>query len=332
MEDSVRRSESKMNNKRPETEVVLNTRGISKSYGKLEALSDLSFEVNAGEIVGLLGPNGAGKTTAIRVLSTILPADRGRFTVMGIPDSRPEEIRAIIGVLPESNGFPMCMTGEEFLTYMGRLYGQSKKLAREKAVQRLRLFGLEKAGRARIATYSRGMRQRLAIARSLINDPKILFLDEPTLGFDPVGQREMLQVIRDAAEVNQVAVILSSHLLEVVEAICSRVLILNHSHVVAEGTVAEIKQQVSVPHTCRIRVSSEATQQALSALSAMQDVEAGLTADRKNELFVSIQGQSGEVDMNAILQHLIQAGVPIEAFSRDSMRLSDAFLSMIEEV
>lgn len=110
---------------------------IAKSYGQLEALTDLTLEVRAGEILGLLGPNAAGKTTAIRVLTTILPASRGHFTVMDIPDSRPEEIRALIGVLPESNGSPMAMIGADFLTYMGRLYGQSKTRAEAKVAEQV---------------------------------------------------------------------------------------------------------------------------------------------------------------------------------------------------
>jgi ABC-2 type transport system ATP-binding protein len=323
--------EHKVTHRLSNNNVVLHAQGISKSYGSLEALTDLSFEMRAGEIVGLLGPNGAGKTTAIRILSTILPADRGQFTVTGIPDSRPGEIRARIGVVPESNGFPNYMTGEEFLSYMGRLYGQSRKLAREKAIELLIMFGLGRVGRSRISTYSRGMRQRLGIARALINDPVVLFLDEPTLGLDPVGQREMLQVISAAAEVSQVAVVLSSHLLEVVEDICTRVMILNHGRIVAEGTVAEIKRQVSVARTCRIQVPPETVQKALSVLSAIKGVEANLFSNRKDELVISIQGQTGD-GMNDILQRLIQAAVPIETFNRDSMRLSDAFLSMIEEV
>ena len=211
-------------NDRSTNHVVLNAEGVGKKYGTLAALTDLNFEMRAGEILGLLGPNGAGKTTAIRILTTILPATQGNFSVMDIPDSRPEEIRALIGVLPESNGFPLHMSGVEFLTYMGRLYGRAKADAANKAADLLRLFGLEKASRQRIATYSRGMKQRLAIARSLVNDPKVLFLDEPTLGFDPKGQREMLQVIQEAAAVGGTAVLLSSHLLEVVETICHRIL------------------------------------------------------------------------------------------------------------
>jgi ABC-2 type transport system ATP-binding protein len=313
-------------------DVVLNAQGIAKSYGQIQALDGLTLEVRAGEILGLLGPNGAGKTTAIRVMTTILPASRGHFTVMGVPDSRPEEIRALIGVLPESNGFPLAMTGADFLIYMGRLYGQSATRAETKATELLSLLGLENARRARITTYSRGMKQRLMIARSLVNDPKLLFLDEPTLGLDPKGQQEMLQRIREAAEVKRVAVILSSHSLEVVEAICHRVLILNRGRVIAQGSVAEITRRVAVPHACRIQFPAEAVPKALSVLSAMAGVTVERHANRLDELIVSFQGTRDDADMNAVVQHLIQAGVPIQAFSRESVRLSDAFLSMIAEV
>ena len=313
-------------------DVALSAQGIAKSYGQVQALDGLTFEVRAGEILGLLGPNGAGKTTAIRVLTTIYPASRGHFTVMDVPDSRPEAIRALIGVLPESNGFPTGMTGGDFLAYMARLYGQSRARAETRATELLRLLGLEDARRARITTYSRGMKQRLMVARSLINDPKLLFLDEPTLGLDPRGQQEMLQRIREAAEVKRVAVILSSHSLEVVEAICHRVLILSRGLVIAQGSVAEITRRVAVPRTCRIQFPAEAVPRALSVLSAMAGVTAERHANRQDELIVSFQGTRDDGDVNAVLERLIQAGVPIQAFSRESVRLSDAFLSMIGEV
>ena len=312
-------------------DVVLNAQGIAKSYGQVQALDGLTFEVRAGEILGLLGPNGAGKTTAIRVLTTIFPASRGHFTVMNIPDSRPEAIRALIGVLPESNGFPTGMTGGDFLAYMGRLYGQSKTRAETKATELLGLLGLENARRARITTYSRGMKQRLMVARSLVNDPKLLFLDEPTLGLDPKGQQEMLQRIREAAEVKRVAVILSSHSLDVVEAISHRVLILSRGRVIAQGSVAEITRRVAAPHTCRIQFPAEAVAKAVSVLSAMAGVTVERHANRQDELIVSFRGTRDERDINAVLERLVQAGVPILAFSRESVRLSDAFLSMIGE-
>lgn len=319
-------------NESEKNRIVLNVHEISKAYGAVKALDDLSFEVRGGEIVGLLGPNGAGKTTAIRVLTTILSADRGHFSVMGVPDARPEEIRAFIGVLPESNGFPNAMTGMMFLTYMGRLYGRSAQQAQKKAANLLSLFGLSDAAHQRIATYSRGMKQRLAIARSLINDPKVLFLDEPTLGFDPKGQREMLQIIQEAAREHQVAIILSSHLLEVVEAICDRVIILNNGRPVASGSIDEIKQKVAIPHTCRIQIANGEMKTAVSTLSALDGVSAERHANQSRELIVTMQGTPNGSDFNAVLRQLIHAGVPIEGFSKDTTRLSDAFLSMIEEV
>jgi ABC-2 type transport system ATP-binding protein len=309
---------------------VISACGIGKAYGEVQALNNLTFELRAGEILGLLGPNGAGKTTAIRVLTTILPASRGDFSVMGVPHTRPQEIRASIGVLPETNGFPAGVSGEGFLVFMGRLHGRSKSYAEAKAGELLELVGLANVRRARVSTYSRGMRQRLMIARSLIDDPKLLFLDEPTLGLDPGGQQDILQTVRQAAEVNRVAVILSSHSLDVVEAICHRVLILTRGRVIAQGSVAEITRRAAVPHTCRIQISPESASRALSVLSAMPSVWVERHPKRQDELIVT--SSPDDDDMNEVLENLIEAGVPIQAFSRESARLSDAFLSMIAEV
>ncbi|RPJ38945.1 MAG: ABC transporter ATP-binding protein [Planctomycetaceae bacterium] len=320
-----------MSSEPSDASLVLSAHHLSKDYGSQQAVIDLSFELRQGEIIGLLGPNGAGKTTAIRVLSTILPATSGHFTILGIPDSSPEKIRAVIGVVPESNGFPRSMTGEEWLIYMGRLYGHSTAQARKKASELLHIVGLESAGRARIFTYSLGMRRRLSIARALINAPRILFLDEPTLGIDPVGHREILQVIRDAAEINKVAVIFSSHLLGDVENICSRALVLKRGRVIAEGTVSNIKQRVSVAQTYRIQVAPEAIPAVHSLLSAREDVELVPRSNHEGEIVISNKDSAGNVDVNEILHQLMQQGIVIEAFSRDSMSLSDAFLAMVEE-
>jgi ABC-2 type transport system ATP-binding protein len=315
-----------------EAEVVLSAQSLHKSYKNMEALTDFSCAMRAGEIIGLLGPNGAGKTTAMRILSTIFPPDRGDFSVMGIPHTRTEEIRSLIGVLPESMGFPMYMTGEEYLTYMGRLYGLSPQAAETKAMELLTLFGLAIAADSQIATYSRGMRQRLGIARTFVNDPKLLFLDEPTLGFDPKGQREMLQVVKNAAAVNRVAVMISSHQLEVIEEICSQVLILNRGRLVAAGKISDIKQKIPTLPACRIEVSPGTMQRALEILTRMEDIKIEREPSQQNEILVSMHGGDGTNTVNAILQSLTQAGVSIESFTRERVSLSDAFLSMIEEV
>ena len=225
----------------------LEVHGLRKAYGALIALDDLSFEAGAGEVVGLLGPNGAGKTTAIRVLTTILAPSGGTFTVAGVPHTRPAEIRRRVGVLPESAGYPGQQTGAEFLRFHARLFGHSRASAGATAGELLDQVGLADRGSMRISAYSRGMRQRLGIARALVNDPEVVFFDEPTLGLDPAGQRQVLALIEAIARERRATVLLSTHFLGEVEDTCSRVLILNRGRVVAAGTVSEVTRRAAAP-------------------------------------------------------------------------------------
>jgi ABC-2 type transport system ATP-binding protein len=223
--------------------MTLEAHAVTKAYRALVAVEELSFTAEAGEVIGLLGPNGAGKTTAIRVLTTILAPTSGNFAVAGIPHTRPAEIRRRVGVLPESAGYPEQQTGIEFLRYHARLYGHSRASADATAAVLLRDVGLADRQSSPISTYSRGMRQRLGIARALVNDPAVVFLDEPTLGLDPAGQEQIMRVIEGMARERAATVVLSTHLLAEVEEVCSRVLILNRGHLVADGTVAEVTQR-----------------------------------------------------------------------------------------
>jgi ABC-2 type transport system ATP-binding protein len=223
--------------------MTLEAHAVTKAYRALVAVEELSFTAEAGEVIGLLGPNGAGKTTAIRVLTTILGPTSGSFAVAGIPHTRPAEIRRRVGVLPESAGYPEQQTGIEFLRYHARLYGHSRASAGATAAVLLRDVGLADRQSSPISTYSRGMRQRLGIARALVNDPAVVFLDEPTLGLDPAGQERIMRVIDGMAREHAATVVLSTHLLAEVEEVCSRVLILNRGHLVADGTVAEVTQR-----------------------------------------------------------------------------------------
>jgi ABC-2 type transport system ATP-binding protein len=247
---------------------AVEVRGVAKRYGSLMAVADLSFEAAEGEILGVLGPNGAGKTTAIRVLTTILAPTRGTFAVAGIPHTRAAEIRRRIGVLPESAGYPEHQTGEEYLRYHARLYGRSRAGARAVAAVLLDEVGLADRARSLISTYSRGMRQRLGIARALVNEPQVVFLDEPTLGLDPAGQRQMLAIVRRIAQERGATVLLSTHLLAEVEETCSRVLILNRGRAVALGTVAEVAARAAAPRAARLSIPAADKERALRALAA----------------------------------------------------------------
>jgi len=216
---------------------TIEANALSKRYGARNALVGLTFAGEPGEVIGLLGPNGAGKTTTIRVLTTILEPSGGTFTVSGVPGDQPQRIRQLIGVLPESAGYPGGQTGAEYLVYAARLFGSSRRAARDVAERLLAEVGLADRAGARISTYSRGMKQRLGIARALVNDPAVVFLDEPTLGLDPAGQREILAGIREIGR--GATVVLSTHILTEVEQVCDRVLILDHGKLLAAGPLEQ---------------------------------------------------------------------------------------------
>ncbi len=204
---------------------VLVAHDLRKSYGLRHALQGLTFSLKAGRILGFLGPNGAGKTTSIRILTTMLKPESGHFVVDGITSEHPSMIRRRIGVLPENLGFPRQMTGLEYLVFFGQLNGLSTADARAQAVTLLDDVGMARRGRSLIGTYSHGMKQRVGIARALVNDPVVVFLDEPTLGLDPRGQQELLDLIQRVARERNTGVVLCSHLLSEIENVCDDVIL-----------------------------------------------------------------------------------------------------------
>lgn len=301
--------------------VTLEARELSKWFGSRTAVDSVSFTVHEGEVVGLLGPNGAGKTTTIRMLSTILSPTGGDYAVAGVPSTRPADIRARIGVLPESAGYPAFQTGLEYLMYHGRLYGLSRAEARQTAVRLLKQVGLADRAQSRIATYSRGMRQRLGIARALVNNPSVVFLDEPTLGLDPAGQREILTLVRTIAEARGTTVVLSTHTLPEVEQVCSSVLILNQGKVLASGSVSEVTStEAAGGQSGRLRVPPEEMARAAEVLRRVPGVSVEVSKD-----VVTVTSADG---MNNALSAVLNAGLTVVAFEVDGARLSDAFLAM----
>jgi ABC-2 type transport system ATP-binding protein len=311
---------------------ALSVHGLRKSYGGLLAVESLNFEVAAGLVLGFLGPNGAGKTTAIRMLSTILSPDAGSFTVAGVPHTRPAEIRRRIGVLPESAGYPQGQTGEEWLTFHGRLFGQSRATARATARRLLAEVGLGDRASTLVSGYSRGMRQRLGIARALLNDPQVVFLDEPTLGLDPSGQLQMLELVRRMVREHGVTVVLTTHMLAEVEQTCDRVVIMNRGRVVADGTVAEIAQHAVVRRRGVLRVPPTLRTRAVQLLNAI-DLSAAATGNgHGGEVEVRVPaGIAPEDAATRALRGLLEAEVPVLGLELDGDRLSDAFLAVTEE-
>ena len=308
---------------------VLVAEHLKKYYGPRLALRDLSLTLEAGRILGFLGPNGAGKTTSIRILTTIMEPDGGTFTVDGISHERPQEIRRRIGVLPESFGLPKQLTGIEYLTFFGQLYGRSAREAREYGLQLLEEVGLGKRGKSLVGTYSHGMRQRIGIARALVNDPRVVFLDEPTLGLDPRGQQELNELVKRIARERNAGVILCSHMLPEVEAVCDDVVILSSGEVIARGPVADVTGKAE-RNVIRVRVpvsAAEDAQRALEALAPVRRVVAG--TGQPGWLRVEVDDAGAENHLNnRILDGLIRGGIPILGFEPQGGRLQDVFLDL----
>jgi ABC-2 type transport system ATP-binding protein len=311
-----------------ETALAIDARGLRKSYGGKVAVESLDMRVAAGTVVGFLGPNGAGKTTVIRVLSTLLAPDEGSFAVAAVASSNPVEIRRRIGVLPESAGYPLAQTSEEWLVYHAELFGASGAAARETAQRLLAEVGLAERSRSRIANLSRGMRQRLGIARALVNDPSVVFLDEPTLGLDPLGQRQVLDLVSRIARERNVTVVFSTHTLAEVEQVCSRVLILNRGRLVADGTVADVVHSAAAPRSGVLVVPADDRQRAIEVLTA-QRIPATAGASRPDEVELTLPADvTIEAASTALLNGLLAAGVPVLGLTFEGGRLSDAFLAV----
>ena len=333
----MQRDEFKPVNAAPE---ILVAEGLRKSYGPRRALQGLTFSLRAGRVLGFLGPNGAGKTTSIRILTTMLEPEAGHFTIDGIGPQRAQEIRRRIGVLPENLGLPRQMTGLEYLIYFAQLYGQTAAQARKTALDLLAVVGLQQRAKSLIGSYSHGMRQRIGIARALVNDPLVVFLDEPTLGLDPRGQQELLELVQRIAHERNTGVILCSHLLWEIEDVCDDVVILNRGQIVARGAVADVigrvEQHIILGNALRVQVPSACLAQAQRVLADMPHIMnvrplRELEGWLRLELLGVDNGDRAYQINNKILRALIRAKIPILAFEVEGGRLQDVFFQLTEE-
>ena len=313
------------------TSVTLKAVGLTKRYGSRSAVEDISFVACSGDVVGLLGPNGAGKTTTIRLLTTMLAPTSGTFWVAGQPATASTELRRRVGVLPENNGYPRHQTGREYLRYHARLYGMSSGAAVGVSDRLLAELGLNERAGSPISGYSRGMRQRLGIARALVHDPAVVFLDEPTLGLDPAGQSQVLAIIRDIAQGRGATVVLSTHTLPEVEEVCSSVLILDRGKVLVSGSVGEVIEMAVVERSAQLRVPGEHVQRASLALAGVPGLSVEVVEGQPDVLSISLRASPGGPSiragnaMNPAVVAVAEAGVPILSFQVEGARLADAY-------
>jgi ABC-2 type transport system ATP-binding protein len=219
--------------------------GITKRYDAITAVDNVSFDVMEGEIFGFLGPNGAGKTTLIRMLTTLLKPTEGNAIVGGCDVVKnPEEVRRQIGVVPQAMTSDLDLTGYENMDIYGRFYGISSRERKERIKYILDMVGLTARAHDLVASYSGGMRRRLEVGRVLVHQPKILFLDEPTIGLDPQSRRVVWDFLRKLIEGDSMTVFLTTHYMEEAEALCNRIAIIDSGQIIAIGSPDELKSQI----------------------------------------------------------------------------------------
>ncbi len=225
----------------PTTPWMIETRGLSKHFGETMAVDKLDLQVRAGEIFGFLGPNGAGKTTTIKMLVGLLRPSSGQAHIGGYDiQGQPLQAKALIGFVPDTPFLYEKLTGLEFLRFVGRLYSLDPQQAGRQAQELLEMFALSERANDLVQGYSHGMRQKLALAAALIHEPRVFFLDEPTVGLDPKSARQVKDLLRQLAS-RGVCIFMSTHILEIAERMCDRVGIIDRGRLLACGTMEELR-------------------------------------------------------------------------------------------
>jgi ABC-2 type transport system ATP-binding protein len=227
--------------------VVIQVQGLTRYYGKLCAVRDISFEVHRGEVFGLLGSNGAGKSTTIKMLCGLLKPTRGSVSVSGVDLARkPLQAKAMLGYLPENPVLYDRLTGMEMLELVGALRKLSPRLLRQRAKYYSEALGLGGQMQSEVGTYSKGMRQKLAIAMTLVHDPEVVLLDEPAAGLDPRYTRLLKEWVRNLSQGGH-TVLLSTHITEMAASLCDRIAVIDHGRLLSVGTVPELLSSTSSP-------------------------------------------------------------------------------------
>ena len=298
---------------------VVEVRQLEKSFKGKEAVKGLDFELQRGKVIALLGPNGAGKTTTLRMLSGLLKPTKG--TIRFSETNEHEDIRNHIGFLPQYPSFHSWMTGKEFLIYVGQLAHLSKDEAQERANELLEKVGIANAANQRIGKYSGGMKQRLGIAQAMIHQPQLLMLDEPVSSLDPIGRREVLQLMEELKE--QTTILFSTHILGDAEEICDDLLLMHNGKILESGPIKElqIKHQTSLLEII-IEENPETYIDRLKAFESIEDCKL-----EKGKLLVAVNDM--DKARTQILQAALQEKWPLIKFELRRTTLEEMFMKVV---
>ncbi|MFF4745102.1 ATP-binding cassette domain-containing protein [Streptomyces sp. NPDC001268] len=294
---------------------------LTKSYGDKQVLRGVDLDIPAGSVFALLGPNGAGKTTTVEILSTLIAADAGTAELAGWDlGSEPDAVRKVIGVTGQFAAVDNLLIAEENLMLMADLHHLPRSEGRRRAAELLARFDLTEAARKPVTTYSGGMRRKLDLAMTLVGDPRIIFLDEPTTGLDPRSRRTMWEIIRSLVADDGVTIFLTTQYLEEADQLADRIAVLDGGKLIAEGTADELKRLIPGGHIS-LRFADPAALDLAAAHFAA-------TARNDEELTLQIPSDGTVPTLRAVLDILDSAGITPEALSQHTPDLDDVFLTL----
>ncbi len=300
---------------------MIHVSNLQKSFGHVQALNGISFNITDGEFYGLLGPNGAGKTTTISILSSILKPDEGEVIISGYNLLKnPVECKNVIGVIPQEIALYNELSALENLMFWGSLYLIPAGTIRKRAIELLQLFGLFERRKDKVKTYSGGMKRRINIAAALLHKPEILFMDEPTVGIDPQSRNLIFEVIEKLHR-DGMTIIYTTHYMEEAERFCDRIGIIDNGQIIAQGTLNELKMETSVKEAVVITCELATAGRLNEIISLWKDSK---RIDNKAYFY------SGKVreDMSKIIQLCNQAGIEILNIEFQKTNLETIFLDL----
>lgn len=307
---------------------VIHVEGLQKSYAKMQALKGIDFAVGEGSIFGFVGPNGAGKSTTLKILATLMRPTDGRAFIAGVDVTKhPGQVRRLMGYMPDFFGVYDRLKVTEYLDFYASCYGIPGAKRQSITADLLELIDLTGKADAYVDTLSRGMKQKLCLARSLVHDPKVLLLDEPASGLDPRARVEMRELLRELRSMGK-SIIISSHILPELAELCTEVGIIEGGRMVAVGSVEAITVQLSQERIIHIKIAGQSGP-AMAILQADPAV-AGVAEGADGTLQVAFSG--GEAEQLQLLRALVTAGVPVVSFAETGNSLEDLFMRITEGV
>ncbi len=306
---------------------MIETAGLTKYYGNLAAVVDLNLRIEEGDIFGFIGPNGAGKTTTMRILATLLEPTRGTASIDGLDVRRKgKEVRKRVGYMPDFMGVYDDLKVFEYLEFFAAAFGIDRRKRKAIVDGVLELTDLESKRAATVDSLSRGMQQRLSLARVLTHDPKALILDEPASGLDPRARIEIRELLRELKKMGK-TIMISSHILSELEEICDHVGIIEHGRLVFSGTMEDIRKRMGVHNKLRVQVVGDADR-AVELLSALPQIE---TVRRAGEE-ISVTFAEGTGGDGLIARTLVQGNIDVVALIPEQVKLDDAFLQLTKGI